>query len=235
MEFSRSSRAAEPTIKVIDTTDEQFAPRSDQRSNKLRLTYKECCMSHGNHDQFRLGFLTAVEDAERGFVGGLLITNRFGRPLEFQCTAPVKPNRTQQILYGPTLKPYVLSELIGRTLLEKVGVKPHLVLVESMDLLDLRSVTSTPVASFVPSATSASEEGSTDSAEHKNGKAGETLPNPLRLGNETVAVHSTHSEDRTEIEKFAKLVPGDADLREPFERVREALVETIRLSMARPA
>ena len=106
-------------------------------------------MSHGNHDQFRLGFLTAVEDAERGYVGGLLITNRFGRPLEFQCTAPVKPNRTQQILYGPTLKPYVLGELIGRTLLEKVGVKPHLVLVESLDLLDLRSATSTPVASLV--------------------------------------------------------------------------------------
>src|SRR5215475_8389779 len=105
-------------------------------------------MTHGNHDQFRLGFLTAVEDAERGFVGGLLITNRFGRPLEFQCTVPVKPNRTQQILYGPTLKPYVLCELIGRTLLEKVGVKPHLVLVESEDLLELRGASPAPLASL---------------------------------------------------------------------------------------
>jgi hypothetical protein len=109
---------------------------------------KEQCMSNGNHDQFRLGFLTAIEDAEKGFVGGLLITNRFGRPLEFQCTAPVKPSRTQQILYGPTLKPYVLGELIGRTLLEKVGVKPHLVMVETDELLELRTVTSTPVASL---------------------------------------------------------------------------------------
>lgn len=187
-------------------------------------------MSQGNHDQFRLGFLTAVEDAERGFVGGLLITNRFGRPLEFQCTAPVKPNKTQQILYGPTLKPYVLCELIGRTLLDKVGVKPHLVLVESVELLDLRNSTSTPVASLLSALSSGEGKG-----QAKSGKDSEDSPKALRLGNESVAIDSTHLEDQSELEKFAKLVPGDADLREPFERVREALVETIRLSMARPA
>ena len=189
-------------------------------------------MSHGNHDQFRLGFLTAVEDAERGFVGGLLITNRFGRPLEFQCTAPVKPNRTQQILYGPTLKPYVLGELIGRTLLEKVGVKPHLVLVETQDLLELRSATSAPVASLLPVEAALTKR---NSAGAENRQNEQTLPNSLRLGNETIAFNPSHNEDRSEIEKFAKLVPGDADLREPFERIREALVETIRLSMSRPA
>ena len=194
-------------------------------------------MSHGNHDQFRLGFLTAVEDAERGFVGGLLITNRFGRPLEFQCTAPVKPNRTQQILYGPTLKPYLLSELIGKTLLEKVGVKQHLVLVESPELLDLRGVTSTPVASLINTAPkeSGKKRNSSEPEQSQDEKSGQTLSNSLKLGNETVAFDSHHNEDRTELEKFAKLVPADADLREPFERVREALVETIRLSMARPA
>ena len=197
-------------------------------------------MSNGNHDQFRLGFLTAVEDAERRYVGGLLITNRYGRPLEFQCTAPVKPNRTQQILYGPTLRPYVLSELIGRTLLEKVGVKPHLILLESLDLLDLRSVTSTPVASLVLASNAPKpalqEQGDGKGAkEGKEVATGDVLPNSLRLGNEVVVFHSTHDEDRTEIEKFAKLVPVDADLREPFERVREALAETVRLSAARPA
>ncbi len=195
-------------------------------------------MSNGNHDQFRLGFLTAVEDAERGYVGGLLITNRFGRPLEFQCTAPVKPNRTQQILYGPTLRPYVLGELIGRTLLEKVGVKPHLVLVESLDLLDLRAATSTPVVSLLTTVKSpkAKKAGDTENQlSEQNGQSDKTLPNSMRLGNEAVVFHTSHDEDRTEIEKFAKLVPADADLREPFERVREALEETIQLSMARPA
>ena len=189
-------------------------------------------MSNGNHDQFRLGFLTAIEDAERGFVGGLLITNRFGRPLEFQCTAPVKPNRTQQILYGPTLKPYVLGELIGRTLLEKVGVKPHVVLVESPDLLDLRTATSVPVASLIPAPVSPKKGGAGgDSKSHPE----QSLADALRLGNESILLNPSYENDRSELEKYVKLVPGDADLREPFDRIREALTETVRLAMARPA
>src|SRR5579862_9138993 len=97
-------------------------------------------------ENFRLGFLTAIEVPERGFVGGLLVTNHFGRPLEFQCTAPLRPNRTQEILYGPTLLPYLLGDLIGRTLIEKVGIKPHLVLTEREDLLSLRDLVSIPIA-----------------------------------------------------------------------------------------
>lgn len=189
-------------------------------------------MSHGNHDQFRLGFLTAVEDAERGFVGGLLITNRFGRPLEFQCTAPVKPNRTQQILYGPTLKPYVLGELIGRTLIEKVGIKPHFVLVESPELLELRNVTAVPIASLLELESDRSKK---KSEPRENEQAESTLRVSLSFCGETIVLSSSHKDDRTEIERLAKLVPADADIREPFERIREALLETIRTSISRPA
>ena len=192
-------------------------------------------MSNGNHDQFRLGFLTAVEDADRGYVGGLLITNRFGRPLEFQCTSPVKPNRTQQILYGPTLKPYVLGELIGRTLLEKVGVKPHLILVESLDLLSLRGATAIPVASLTTIVNKSDPQPGTSEKPKSSGDVAEDLTDSLRLGNESVVFDAEHTDDRTEITKYAKLVPADADLREPFERVREALIETLRLTLARPA
>ena len=63
----------------------------------------------GNSEKIHLGFLTALEVSEVGYVGGLLITNHYGRPLEFQCTTPVQPNHTQKILYGPTLVPFILS------------------------------------------------------------------------------------------------------------------------------
>ena len=46
-------------------------------------------------DKLRLGFLTAVQVPQQGFVGGLLVTNHLGRPLEFQCTTPVKLKHTQ--------------------------------------------------------------------------------------------------------------------------------------------
>lgn len=166
-------------------------------------------------DQFRLGFLAAVEDPERGMVGGLLITNHFGRPLEFQCTTPVKANRTQQILFGPQLRPYVLTELIGKTLIEKVGVKPHLVLTESSDLLPLRDHVSVPVASLME-------------LTEKNHDA-------ISLGNQRLRFHDSHQGDRSEIAKQAAQIPDTADLKEPFERVREALAETIKSQSTRPA
>jgi hypothetical protein len=66
-----------------------------------------------------IGFLTVVESEQWGFTGGLLILNVAGRPLEFHCTAPLKPNRAQVILYGPTLRPFLYGEQIGQTLLSK--------------------------------------------------------------------------------------------------------------------
>lgn len=171
-------------------------------------------MSQGNQDPFRLGFLTAVEEGDRGFVGGLLVTNRFGRPLEFQCTAPVKPNRSQQILYGPTLRPFVLGELLGRTLLEKIGVKPNLVLVESRELLDLRPNISLGLALLVDAK-------SPDSVQ--------------ALGKHGLAFHADYPNDRSEVARHAAGIPQDADLKEPFERVREALGETLRLGASRSA
>ncbi|HET6324172.1 MAG TPA: hypothetical protein VFG04_05690 [Planctomycetaceae bacterium] len=252
---------------------------------------------------FRLGFLTAIEVPDRGFVGGLLVTNQFGRPLEFQCTAPLKPNRTQEILYGPTLVPYVLGDLIGRTLLEKVGVKPHLVLTERHELLGLRELVEIPVACVddmpanghpaptaaetLPSANSNETSGTSElvvagepvvvsrltnaesvdpnviessaidstqfagssldessretieglteqppaSAARKalNGANGLTLP----LGRQLLRFHSAHANDRSVASRGARVVPNNADLREPFERVREALGETARLGGAR--
>src|SRR5687767_11333073 len=62
-----------------------------------------------------LGFLT-VFAAETGFLGGYLVTNSWGRPLEFRLSTAVQPNRVQQILYGPTLAEYVCADLIGKTL-----------------------------------------------------------------------------------------------------------------------
>lgn len=172
-------------------------------------------MSHGNQDPFRMGFLTAVEDAERGFVGGLLVTNRFGRPLEFQCTAPVKPNKAQQILYGPTLRPFVLGELLGRTLVEKIGVKPNLVLLESDEILDLRQHIPMAVAYLINKVTDQAIQ--------------------LPLGKLAIAFHPDYPADYEEVARHTKATPTDADLREPFERVREALAETIRLGSARTA
>lgn len=177
-------------------------------------------------ESFRLGFLTAIEDRERGFVGGLLVTNHFGRPLEFQCTAPLKPNRAQEILYGPTLIPYMLGDLIGRTLIEKVGVKPHLVLTERNDLLPMRDLVSIPVACVDDQSLTA---GTSASGDESTAERAQTeipdLPSQCRLGRQVLRFHAAHVDDQAVARQGAASVPHDADLREPFERVREALNE----------
>ena len=175
-------------------------------------------MSNSSPEQFRLGFLAAVEDGERGVVGGLLVTNKFGRPLEFQCTTPVKPNRTQQILYGPTLRSFLLAEVVGKTLVEKIGVKPHLVLVESPELLDLRQFAPMPIASLLAKAPGGDESGPT-----------------LALGRQWLLFPADFADDIETVRKGSGQVPDTADLKEPFERIREALGETLKTAMARSA
>ncbi len=169
-------------------------------------------------EKLRLGFLTAVELAEGGFVAGLLVTNRFGRPLEFQCTMPVKPNRTQELLYGPTLVPFILGELIGKTLFEKVAVKPHLIITDRAEILDLRAHVCVPVACL-------------NDADDAPSPA-ESRPE-LQLGRHKFRFHSAHRADPETVTRKAAEVVENADLREPLDRIREALSETMSIGAAR--
>jgi hypothetical protein len=167
-------------------------------------------------ETLRLGFLTAIEVPEKGFVGGLLITNHYGRPLEFQCTVPVKPNATQEILYGSALEPFVLGELIGGTLVDKAGVKPQIVLTDREQILELRNHVDRPVALVL-------------SDDSKRPAAAD--PHELattRIGGRILQFHAAHADDRDAVEQNAKQIPASADLGEPFERVREALQEVLR-------
>lgn len=166
-------------------------------------------MSSSAGDDLRLGFLTTL-DVERGIVGGLLITNRYGRPLEFQCTAPLRASRTQEILYGQTLQPYLKCDLIGRTLYEKASVKPHVLVTGDPELLSLREQLKVPVACC--------EE--PDSA---------NLPaETVRIGDRVLRFHSAHQADASVVKQHSAALPEDADLSEPLDRVREALTETVR-------
>ena len=158
----------------------------------------------GSTEQFPIGFLTAIEVPQRGYVGGLLVTNHYGRPLEFQCTTPIQPNRTQQILYGPTLVPFILGELIGKTLLDKAGVKPHIVFVTDPALFELREHITAPLALVVVH-------------DHQAAKSG------FVFGRQTLVTHADYGSDRGQFEKKLTVLPDDVDLLEPFERVQEAL------------
>lgn len=177
-------------------------------------------MATSGETDLKLGFLSAIELPGGGFVGGLLVTNRFGRPLEFQCTTPVRANRTQEILYGPTLRPFLLGEVIGRTLVEKVAVKPDVVLAEGEDLLELRCHIQQPVAVV--------------EVVDRDGESEQETPdkNELFLGRQRLRFHERHPDDGPRFASSAGNVPENADLFEPFERVRDALREAMKVGAA---
>lgn len=83
------------------------------------------------------GFLSVVEDQQHGFFGGYLVLSQLGRPLEFHCSTPILPSKAQRILYGPTLRSFVLGELIGQTLVKKSQLAVEAVLTDDPEMLGL--------------------------------------------------------------------------------------------------
>src|SRR4029453_11843600 len=90
-----------------------------------------------------LAFLTVLQEPT-GWLGGYLVTNGWGRPLEFRLSTAVQPNRVQAALYGPTLHEYLFADLIGKTLVEKTTAKPDLIVTDSPRVLPLRSPAGRP-------------------------------------------------------------------------------------------
>jgi hypothetical protein len=172
-----------------------------------------------------LGFLTAVGHPEHGLFGGYLLLNQAGRPLEFHCTAPIKPNRAQQILYGPTLEAFLYGEQIGRTLLAQAKHEPMIVCTDQPAMLSVREHSPLPVVLVLPAEAEPSHESDQKllrfDAAHCNG------PNlaVFQLGRNSLALAKRAAADRPlVIERLGELADF-FDLSEPFGRIREAIEE----------
>jgi hypothetical protein len=174
-----------------------------------------------------LGFFTVLQHDQQGLVGGYLILNAAGRPLEFHCTAPVKPNRAQQILFGPTLETYLYGEQIGQTLLANGSLEPLAVCTDVEPALAVRDYVGLPVAlvlsdgSAAPadSSPSAPSEWRVDAAH----RAGPHL-HAFEFGRNRLAVAAHRQADGSAIATRLENLVG-FDLSEPFARIREAIEE----------
>jgi hypothetical protein len=164
-----------------------------------------------------LGFLTVVENADLGLLGGYLLLNAAGRPLEFHCTAPVKANRTQEILYGPTLRPFLYGEQIGQTLLAKSKLTPVVVCTDSEAVLAVRDFTILTVVLVL---------------DHVAGTSGGELTGALgaafALAKSRVVTAPHYASDEQAIRAAWPAQADQLDLLEPFARIREALAEAQR-------
>lgn len=163
-----------------------------------------------------LGFLSIVTDGS-GVFGGYLVTNAWGRPLEFRLSTAVQPNRVQQILYGPTLAEYLHAELIGKTLVEKTTTQPTLIVADTLAALGLRSRVQIPTLSTAP-------------ADHPDYRSLTTE----RAG-QLLSYAAKHAVDLPLIHARLDQIDPAVDLAEPFARIREAMLEARKMGVTNRA
>jgi len=86
-------------------------------------------------DGKRLAYFVAIKEGA-SYLGGLLITNSIGIPLDFRYTEPITPTKLQSLLYGRALEPHIKGEVIQKALMKEVKSPPDLMFVQASDLAD---------------------------------------------------------------------------------------------------
>ena len=162
-----------------------------------------------------VGFLTVFQEGP-GYVGGLLITNSWGRPVEFRLSTAISPNRVQQILYGGTLEEYLCGELIGRTLIEKAASSVQIVFTDNASVLAMRAKSDFPVLALL-----------SDDVPVPVGSLTLTDGHTSR----TLVYSRKYAADRDRIIELLSRIDAGFDLAEPFSRIREAMGEARRMGV----
>jgi hypothetical protein len=83
-----------------------------------------------------LGYVLSQAVAEDVFMGGAMVTDAYGLPLEFRYTEPVRATKLQRILYGDVLEKYIHGDVIAGNLVSRLEQKPELFLVSDLVVLN---------------------------------------------------------------------------------------------------
>ena len=176
-----------------------------------------------------------MDQPGQGLVGGYLLLNAHARPLEFHCTVPLRANRAQEVLYGPTLQPYLYGEQIGSTLVKTSDLCPLAVFTDCQPALAAADHILAPLWLVLrPADDATKDEGiateSGDSASARRIDVRHETPAGMALSRcgrnclaRPVVGASTAPPEGRLLELAATL-----DLFEPFERIRAAIQESQR-------
>lgn len=160
-----------------------------------------------------IGYYTVSEDECTGWTGGLLILNAAGRPLEFQCTLPVRPSRAHEILYGPTLRDHLIGEVIGPLLVKKCRTPLSLLCCDQPESLALACFVNAPIALI------------SEAAEADEGPITTDMLSGFSAVEVAGATFCVAMEDVDRVNELANGFAELPDAVEPFDRIREAIKE----------
>jgi exonuclease VII small subunit len=164
-------------------------------------------------DQSTLAYYTVIDDDRTGWTGGLLLLNSGGRPLEFQCTLPVRPSRAHTILFGPTLRDHLIGDVIGPLLVQKCRAPISMLCCDQPEALRLEESVPFPVVLV------------DEAAEESEGPiADDSLSGSVttELAGSIIRFRIEHADI---VKRIASNLGDFPDAVEPFERIREAIKE----------
>jgi hypothetical protein len=84
-------------------------------------------------ESMRLAYFVTMKEGA-SYLGGLLLTDTSGIPLDFRYTEPITPTKLQSVLYGKALEPHLKEEVIQKTLLKELKSTPDLFLLPATEL-----------------------------------------------------------------------------------------------------
>ena len=84
-------------------------------------------------DTLKLAYFVAMKEGA-SYLGGLLLTDTSGIPLDFRYTEPITPTKLQAVLYGKALEPHLKEEVIQKTLLKELKAAPDLFIVPPAEM-----------------------------------------------------------------------------------------------------
>ncbi len=152
-------------------------------------------------------------------VGGMLVTNRIGVPLEFKYTEPVTITRLQKILYGAVLDRYLQETLLRECLARELSSDPEYFITDfdskeylgalaGREMIAVQEVRSAPGGQTQPAAIARTRESIVEIED------GPTL---------RVAFSTSDDAVRQVIVGWLKEVGKTMDVVEPIDRVKAAL------------
>jgi hypothetical protein len=154
------------------------------------------------------GYLGIEKKSDETYIGGIIISDIYGIPVEFKYTEPVKPTNLQKILYGKSIEKYLTVDILAKKLLMSIQEKPRFILVKDMSLLQTQS--KFPVI-FIESIKKETNEASENDDRYRTDMIGKEY--------KIVYVNTLTSEEYQWLTSISK----EIDIIEPFSRLKEAL------------
>lgn len=151
------------------------------------------------------------------YLGGMMIVDERGIPIEFKYTDIINPTKLQKVLYGDVLEKYLKEEVIMGNLVEKIENKAEIYFVDKLENQVLEKFVNEGVAVIRDSQNQALE----NIGEFEFIKENEAI---IQIDERQSPVRTILEEGRgNELVNKIVALGLEGDILEPFDRVEEAL------------